>query len=113
MDAQPLKGINYYRLKPVDLDGTFSYSETKSVLFDSNATVVVAPNPAKTIAQVIWPVHQGWFSVSVLDAQGKEINCYKQTGSSMRLSLNGYTPGIYFLIIQSGDQKEIRKLIVQ
>lgn len=36
-DYQPYYGINYYRLKQVDFDGTYSYSEIKALTFEDKA----------------------------------------------------------------------------
>lgn len=36
-DYEPKKGVNYYRLKQVDFDGTYSYSEIKALTFEDNA----------------------------------------------------------------------------
>ena len=37
-DEQPLKGLQYYRLKQVDLDGKYTYSQPVAVMFDANRT---------------------------------------------------------------------------
>ncbi len=45
-DAIPLSDLNYYRLKAVDHDGTFEYSDIISVMGDgSGPNVKVFPNP--------------------------------------------------------------------
>ncbi|MFT3885791.1 MAG: hypothetical protein QM724_10270 [Flavobacteriales bacterium] len=46
-DAAPAKGINYYRLKQVDRDGSFHYSNVISAFFgDAPAQPLLIPNPA-------------------------------------------------------------------
>ena len=41
---------NYYRLKQVDLDGSYEYSKIVAVNFDlAETTVKVYPNPASTV----------------------------------------------------------------
>jgi len=45
IDHSPLKGENLYRLKMVDLDGTFAYSRIQSVVFEEGDKVVLYPNP--------------------------------------------------------------------
>lgn len=49
IDQNPAQGLNYYRVKQVDRDGKYSYSEVKSVRFLGNnqATFFVYPNPVK------------------------------------------------------------------
>ena len=45
-DAQPVKGINFYRIKQVDKDGNFKYSKTVSLKLNFNNTgVSVLANP--------------------------------------------------------------------
>lgn len=45
IDYQTLEGINYYRLKQVDTDGTFNYSSLRSVRMNNQATIIAFPNP--------------------------------------------------------------------
>ncbi|WP_192579214.1 T9SS type A sorting domain-containing protein [Dyadobacter aurulentus] len=44
-DLNPAEGENLYRLKMVDADSTFSYSRIQSVVFDTDGTVELYPNP--------------------------------------------------------------------
>jgi len=47
VDAAPLKGVNYYRLQQVDMDGKLDYSNTVSATYTwSNVALNVYPNPA-------------------------------------------------------------------
>ena len=49
-DLNPLQGNNYYRLKQVDKDGKFSYSQIVSVVFDDANKFVIYPNPVNRCA---------------------------------------------------------------
>jgi hypothetical protein len=46
VDESPSPGINYYRLKQVDFDGTISYSPIVAVEINSSNVFYVMPNPA-------------------------------------------------------------------
>lgn len=44
--TNPVKSINYYRLKQVDADGRYQYLPVRRVIFGKNASLLVYPNPA-------------------------------------------------------------------
>ena len=49
VDSNPLSGGNYYRLKMIDADGKFTYSEVRTVLFDGTTVLFdIYPNPIVT-----------------------------------------------------------------
>ena len=45
-DPAPVQGLNYYRLKMVDKDGTYAYSRIQDVDFGGAPGVSIYPNPA-------------------------------------------------------------------
>ncbi len=46
VDATPAEGVNYYRLKMIDKDGTSAYSQTRSASFALAEEITITPNPA-------------------------------------------------------------------
>lgn len=49
LDKAPTKGINYYRLKQIDFDQQFEYSDIKSIYFDKlSDDITIFPNPANS-----------------------------------------------------------------
>ncbi|MCE6991322.1 T9SS type A sorting domain-containing protein [Dyadobacter sp. CY323] len=45
-DTKPFSGLNFYRLKMVDLDETYAYSAIRKVEIGSNPEIAFYPNPA-------------------------------------------------------------------
>jgi len=45
IDESPLRGVSYYRLKQTDYDGTFTYSEVRSINFQNEVQIEIYPNP--------------------------------------------------------------------
>lgn len=45
--TSPAKGINYYRIKQVDLDGRYQYSLVKRIVFGKTGSLLVYPNPTR------------------------------------------------------------------
>ena len=56
LDRSPLHGINYYRLKQVDLDGHAEYSEVRPVFFRAEeGPLMMVPNPGTDMVRVLLP----------------------------------------------------------
>ncbi len=52
IDYQPYAGVSYYRLKSVDLDGSFVWSSVQQVVMGGDAEVSVYPNPADAMVHL-------------------------------------------------------------
>ncbi len=95
-DKVPAKGINYYRLKQMDLDGKYSYSKIKSVVFNTKG-IAFYPNPASQTISFNKPVE----SVSIHDMQGKEV--LKSQSPKSVIDISSLQPGIYIIDINQGQ----------
>jgi F5/8 type C domain/Secretion system C-terminal sorting domain/Fibronectin type III domain len=112
-DFHPFNGINYYRLKIVDMDGNTSYSPIAAVRVTDAKSPLMYPNPAKTyvnIAQGTDPVRQ----VAVYNILGKTVTRISNTGSQSIIKIPTYTlpAGLYFVEIRTERTVYIDKLIV-
>ena len=103
-DATPTLGINYYRLKMVDKDGSFSYSKVVSVqLIIDNYQLSITPNPAKDKVNV---KGNHIVSVKVIDNLGRVLrNISFRDACNPILTLTGIPAGIYHLRVQTTDGK--------
>jgi hypothetical protein len=106
-DSNPFTGTSYYRLKQVDLDGRFTYSSIRTVLFNSNAVFSIAPNPSKG-SFTVQSAKGGMFEL--LDATGKVLKSY--TISSTQQTIHPSLPaGMYF--VREKQSGTMQKLLVQ
>ncbi|MEJ8843025.1 T9SS type A sorting domain-containing protein [Lacibacter sp. H375] len=97
-DATSLpKGVTYYRLRQVDLDGRATYSEIKAVR-TGNGTIILSvyPNPSRGTTNVALPSGVGTYDVSLDDFTGKSVQRFSGLTSS-NLQLNNLKPGMYML----------------
>ncbi len=115
-------GKYLYRLKQLDINGAFEYSN--SIEVDLSAPVKYElsqnyPNPFNPTTVIKYSIPEDNFvTIKLYDILGKEIttlvNDYKTTGK-YKVLLNGskLSSGIYIYSIQAGDFKEIKKMILQ
>jgi hypothetical protein len=75
-DGSPVEGRNYYRLRMVDADGSFGYSEVRTLTFESELLTLSAyPNPFTADFTVTFTTEQlGSAQISLFDAAGKQIH---------------------------------------
>ncbi len=120
VDAQPQEGLNYYRLKQVDFDGSFTYSEVRSVAFalTERLTLLRAyPNPAQEQLTVELSLPMATtLQYDVIDAQGRSV-MQQQVSlgaglQSLTLPLNALSAGVYLLRLQA-DGQQLRQRFVR
>jgi hypothetical protein len=103
-DEVPMSGVNYYRLKMLNTDGSFTYSPVRSVtLGDSKTTgLSVSPNPAKEAVYVKLNAKEAkTMTLELVDIAGKVLLTEKKKVeigfNQLSLNLSGYSAGMYFL----------------
>ncbi|GAB2835347.1 T9SS type A sorting domain-containing protein [Ferruginibacter profundus] len=113
-DNAPMRGINYYRLKEVDKDAKYDYSDIKKALFNSNYTAEVVPNPAKDFINVyIARTGNQQATVQVLNADGKMVYKTNTTQSHLQINTTGMSKGLYLVKVIDADNVTTLKVIVQ
>lgn len=117
LDQHPGWGINYYRLKQMDLDGKFAYSPIIS--FDDHAM------PGKLKAEIYPnPAREGYFFIylaqppkdaaliRMIDSTGQLIRESTMDEASFRVDVSGFLPGIYFVIVSMGGENMCKKIVI-
>jgi len=117
-DEKVASGLTYYRLKQVDIDGRFEYSKVISVLRKSDKfnAISVSPNPANDVLNIVVETkNDDDLEINLLDVFGETIKQQKtatQQGLNTKsLNLQDLPNGIYFLHLQQGTERIIRKII--
>ncbi|MFN7014751.1 MAG: T9SS type A sorting domain-containing protein, partial [Bacteroidia bacterium] len=73
-DNNPFLGINYYRIKQVDFDGTFTFSNVIAHNFSSNEyKIVMYPNPTKEILTISNLLENNNYIIQIYDISGKLV----------------------------------------
>jgi len=117
LDQQPLNGINYYRLKQVDKDGKYSYSNIVAVNLNSSITkVALTPNPARDrIKLQVDAAKASAYTITIADAIGRSMHVMTKTlrqgNNTIDVSVDGLQAGTYFMIIRSGADSYVQRFV--
>jgi hypothetical protein len=118
VDAQPLVGTNYYRLKGVRDDGVYLYSNVIAIDYSMKTDLSVYPNPVqdqltvflhKAVApkvsfEVYNAIGQAIFSHSWEAVVGEEF--------STSLQLQSLETGIYYYRIKNGEKERVSSFLL-
>jgi len=104
-DGKPASGINYYRIKEVDVDGTYSYSNIIHLSFQNSFSGIrLLSNPAINNMLVIEnPNQQMIQAINIIDMAGRilERKNFQSQNTSLQINLNNLTPGYYFIQVST------------
>jgi Glycosyl hydrolase catalytic core len=76
-DHSPVKGTNVYKLKAVDNDGSFTYSKTVSVKYDTRATVLsFVSSTSNSIRISAYITNTEKATIQLLSTDGKLLSTY-------------------------------------
>lgn len=73
IDAAPLSGTNYYRLKQIDIDGVSSYSQVVLIFFGKEQRILLFPNPASDIIHLSLLNNKADVPVEIFDNYGRKV----------------------------------------
>lgn len=117
-DAAPVNGVNYYRLKLGNADGSHTYSPTRSVTFTGITGIKVYPNPSTDHLTINFDNDKAETAqLAVITANGKVVLNKVQmlvngSNSFTIYYTNSMAPGLYLLKISTGDGSHTAKFII-
>ncbi|MBS1566973.1 MAG: T9SS type A sorting domain-containing protein, partial [Bacteroidetes bacterium] len=102
-------GTHYYRLKMVDIDGSYTLSGVRTLSWENMQLMQVYPNPARQYVSVKGIAGGGM--LEVLTADGRLLKQVATTGSSTTLDLGGLPGGIYIIVYRKGDVLQQQRIM--
>ncbi len=104
-DDNPSYGENYYRLKMVDLDGSFTYSNIRLTRLQKDAAeMIISPNPAVSSdrLKVTWYPKRGQDQayLNIVDPNGRSLHRKIIFEGTNYVRLPALIEGIYYVIIE-------------
>jgi hypothetical protein len=119
-DTFPSRSANiiYYRLKEINRANGFYYSNIVTLRRNTaGVTVLLYPNPAKDIVNVLFNETSGSYTVEVTNVAGRVLQNFTANalpGNSLQIPCSMLTNGVYFinLLHQSTKTKSSFKIII-
>lgn len=112
-DNYPQLGNNYYRLKMVDENGSYEYSDIRVVnLGDDSPYISIYPNPANNSFEVVFKGIEDK-TIQIIDATGRVIPFDYHINSSSSISIHSapFADGVYTIRIL-GEQIKSERFII-
>ncbi len=115
IDKEPFSGTNYYRLKMVDLDGTFDFSKIQTIYFD-NSRISIAPTLLRqqSTVSVKLPLTNSEIIIRVYSLSGQLIyeNIIPSSDKNhLEVPVNQLPSGAYIFCVKTNDQLFSKKII--
>jgi len=105
LDASPLAGISYYRLRQTDFDGKFSYSETVAVDLHRKASSLfsLSPNPSSSWSEItVNEMLRENVTMTISDMSGRTVFSGQFNPAetpTFPIDLTHFSKGVYSVII--------------
>jgi len=98
--SSPSIGINYYRIKQVDYDDKYSYSDIVSVRYEGNSNINIYPNPTTSEVTIKVPAAT---TLRIMDVYGKLYYHQVISEGQNTINLSELPSGILIFVV--GDQR--------
>jgi hypothetical protein len=109
-DTSPLEGsgnVVYYRLKQLDFDGNYDYSNIISIRTNGKNVISISPNPSTGIFNITSVKNLEDEPFTIINCVGQSLPIITQNNG--QLDLSPFPPGIYYLRLANSGQ--VMKLV--
>ncbi|WNJ16454.1 S8 family serine peptidase [Pontibacter sp. G13] len=116
-DTDPIVGLNTYRVKQIDLDGSVDYSETLEVRYSASVISQIFPNPASDHFRFyVTTVDLHPVRVSISDLQGKLVERrymdVESDWAELNYDVSHFKPGYYMVQVRTPDGRQFNQTLM-
>ena len=114
LDKHTVPGMNYYRLRLADKNGSYSYTEVKSVMFGTRGTeeeFSLYPNPATSTIR--FNGVKGNAAITIYTSDGRLVAYYSQFDLTQSIDVSKYAAGTYQVKVMNSDKVSVHRLVIK
>jgi len=112
-DRAPLPDLSYYRLRQVDEDGTSTFSAVVPVRIEEEHDIVVFPDPAQDVVNVLFDASMGKAAVHLINELGQTLPVpVDMKEGSARIDVTRLPEGNYVVMVITERRVSTVRLIV-
>ncbi|PCJ63973.1 MAG: hypothetical protein COA58_15195 [Bacteroidetes bacterium] len=112
-NSKSTSNYSFYRIKQVDFDGVFTYSDIVRVQRSNEGTVSMFPNPIMSHSVVTVEVSTSASSFRIINMEGLDITSalsISQNNGTYSIQVSDLAVGVYFVEVIVQNKKIIKKL---
>ncbi|MEO8085944.1 MAG: T9SS type A sorting domain-containing protein [Bacteroidota bacterium] len=108
--------VLYYRLKQIDIDGAFKYSEVVAISNKNKLSLAIQslyPNPfGKEIGILLNRPLEESVTIKIFDAEGKLVfnEMYPPFRNNIFINTESFSAGVYFISLETGESKLVKRI---
>jgi hypothetical protein len=115
IDRFPLEGLTYYKIKQIDFDGNYDYSNMVAIQLGSSKVLSIDIFPNRTMGDVNLRIAgaTGAYQLVVMDMMGRTYGNFELTENTVKFDITSFPAGIYIFKIATSHGTMVRRVIKQ
>jgi len=115
VDVAPLSGLSYYRLKMIDKDGSFKYSQVVTVKFRTTTKLDVFPNPTNGSLTISHSKATNGAAIRIYTMEGKLVKSINAQRDAVQTAINisELVNGNYQVVFENNGERSVTKIVKQ
>jgi hypothetical protein len=110
VDPNYSAATQYYRLKQIDFDGNFEYSNQLTVSNQEEPIFNISPNPFENEISIMGSNNEEKINAEIIDINGK-VKISATGNGNVSLNANELANGIYFIRVNNGEKVFVKRII--
>jgi hypothetical protein len=115
LDATPLSGLAYYRLKMIDKDGTVKYSQLVTLRNKTTTKLEVFPNPTNGALSISHSKASNGAAIRIFTMEGKLVKSINAQRDAVQTAINiaELVNGNYQIVFENNGERSVTKIVKQ